>query len=145
LLVRLFSIFKKGKGSQVKGYGDLRGLTIGTDIRGKYFEPFDSDTTLDKFEVPFKIQLFKMLEAGRIDTFAGNEITFDETLKKAGFEKMFEKAPYRVDTKVKGGIVISKKSPFAKDRFKIGEFIRQLLDSGKIMEIELKYDYFSPL
>jgi len=135
--------FRKGAGLKIEKYEDLKNLTIGMIIRVKYFEPFASDATLVKFPLPFELQLFKMLESGRIDTFVGHEITSDESLKEGGFENKFEKALYRVDPKEKGGIVISKKSPYAKDRFKIGAFIQQLFDSGKIKEIEAKYGYSS--
>lgn len=137
--------FRKGTGTKLETHEDLQNLSIGTRVGQKYYKPFSSDTTLNKIKVPYIIQLFKMLEAGRIDTFIGFETSTDENLKRSGFKNKFEKAPYRIHLERKGGIHISKKSSFAKDRVKIGEFIQQLLDSGKLKEIEDNYNYSSSL
>jgi len=135
---RIVFYFLKGNGANVKKYEDLMGLTIGVFIGGRFFEPFDSDKTLNKFEVPFYEQRWKMLKAGRIDTLPANEIVADSNIEKMGYIGLFEKAPYRV---VAGNdyFAISKKSPYAKDRFIFGEVLKQLIDSGKVKEIFKKY------
>jgi len=132
--------FLKGLGSNVREYKDLKGLTIGVLAGSKFYKPFDSDTTLDKYEVPFVDQKYKMLQAGRIDTFVADEFWYDADLKKSEFKDLFEKAPYRV---LSGDYYfsISKKSPYAKDRFKFGEVLKQFIDSGKVKEIFNKHDY----
>jgi len=135
---RVVFYFLKGKGVQVKEYNGLKGLTIGVEIGAKYFEPFDSDATLDKFEVPFQEQRFNMLQLGRIDTFVADEINIDALLKDSEFKDQFEKAPYRVNAG-NDYFAISKKSPYAKDRFKFGEVLKLLIESGNIKEIFKKH------
>jgi len=132
--------FLKGKGSDVKTYNDLNGLTIGVVIGARYFEPFDSDATLDKFQLSVDEQRFKMLQTGRIDTFLDVDVYVDFILKNNEFKGKFEKAPYVVKSK-SGYFGISKKSPYAKDRFKFGEVLKQLIDSGKVKEIHNKYGF----
>jgi len=136
---RMVLYFLKGKGSDVREYKDLTGLTIGVMIGAKYFEPFDSDATLDKFETPgVADQDLKMLKAGRIDALIAEEGAWDQYIKDSEFNGKFEKAPYSVDAG-NDYFVISKKSPYAKDRFKFGEVLKQLIDSGKVKEIFNKY------
>jgi len=133
--------FQKSLGSQLTEYKDLKGLTIGVTIGQKYFEPFDSDSALDKFEMPWvSDQFFKMLKSGRIETFIDNEYFSDRTIKNSRFKDLFEKAPYRV----KAGndyFAISKKSPYFKDRFKFAKVLKQIIESGKVKEIFNKQGY----
>jgi len=135
---RIVFYFLKGRGSEIREYKDLSDLTIGVMVGVKHFEPFNSDVTLDKFVVPFDEQRFKMLQAGRVDTFVGDEITDDILLKESNFKGQFEKSPYRVNAG-NDYYAISKKSPYAKDRFTFGEVLKQLVDSGKVKEIYNKY------
>jgi len=79
-----------------------------------------------------------MLQAGNIDTFLGDEIRSDSSLLQSGFQGQFEKAPYQVPSG-DDYFAISEKSPYAKDRFKFGEVLKQLIDSGKVKEIFSKH------
>jgi len=136
---RIAFYFRKGQGSDVKEHKNLKGLTIGVRIGVKHVEPFDSDTSLDKFEVPIANQMYKMLQAGRIDTFIGNEAQ-DALLKDSEFKDQFEKAPYQLPSG-DDYFTISKKSPYAKDRFKFGKVLKQFIDSGKVKEIYKKFGH----
>ena len=137
---RIAFYFTGGKGVDVRKYKDLKGLRIGVQIGSQYFEPFDSDTTLNKHAaVVDNVQRVKMLILGRIDTLIGDETQIDDLLKESEFKDKLEKAPYRV----RAGndyFAISKKSAYAKDRFKFGEKLKQLIDSGKVKEIYDKHD-----
>jgi len=129
--------FQKGLGSGVREYKDLKGLTIGIIIGIKYFEPFDSDLSLDKFSVTYNEQRHKMLDAGRIDTLITAEIGREADLIGSKYKGLFEKAPYHV----KAGdnyFAISKKSPFTKNKLEFGNVLKQLIDSGKVKEIYTK-------
>jgi len=130
--------FLKGKGSDVKKYSDLKALTIAVGTGSKYFALFDSDATLDKYLVSSTKQRYKMLLAGRIDTFIGDANRYDARLNHSVFKDEFEKAPYRVHAG-NDYFAISKKSPYAKDRFKFGEVLKQLIDSGTVKDIFNKY------
>jgi len=123
----------------IRTYEDLSGLTVGMEIDVKYFEPFDSDSALKKYQVPRQIQLFKMLKSGRIDVFLDYEEIGDATLNASRFKGLFKKAEYRAIRNVVLNIVVPKKSPFAKDRFKIEAVWRQLVESGKVREIYKQY------
>jgi len=124
----------------IKRYDDLSGLKVGTMIGHSYFEPFDSDSSIQKVRVPGAIQLFKMLEAGRIDAIVSPyEDVSDEMISRSRYKTLFKKADYRVERKAAYHIVIPKKSPFSKDKPKIEEVLRQLVESGKVREIYKQY------
>jgi len=134
----VFYIQKKGA-VNIRSYDDLSGLTVGTVIGGIYFEPFNSDPSIHKFEVPDWMQLYKMLETGRIDAYLGLEDLNDVYLNSSRFKGLFKKADYRAETIRSVHIVLPKKSSFTKDRFKIEEVLRQLVESGKVREIYKRY------
>jgi len=135
---RIAFYFLQGLGAKVREYRDLMGLSIAVLRGSAYFEPFDSDLTLNKKSITHHLQRYKMLQAGRIDTFIGNELLFDVLLKQSEFKNQFEKAPYQVSAG-NDYFTMLKKSPYAKDRLKFDEVLKQLIDSGKVKEIFEKY------
>lgn len=128
----------KGKDIKLESYTDLLKLNVGIIFGSVNFEPFDSDGELKKFEVGSTLQLYRMLLGGRIDTFPGHEIMSDYDLAQRDYWGSFEKANYRVEGD-DGYFIFSRKSPLAKDRFKFGEVLKQLIESGKVREIELRH------
>ncbi len=133
-------VFYLQKGApNIEEYDDLLGLTVGILIGSTFFKPFTSDSPIDIVEVPNRVQLLDMLALGRIDAFFGDEYLTDVLLKGKRFRALFKKADYRIKKKAMTHIAISKKSPFAKDRSKVEEVLRQLVELGKVREIYQKY------
>jgi len=134
-------VFYLQKGTaKIESYSDLKGLTVGRALDDEnFYEPFISDPSINMFIAVGDIQLFKMLEAGRIDTVIGDEDSTDGYLNNSHLKDRFRKAAYRVDRNAALHITIPKKSPFAKDRLEIEAVLQQLIKSGKVREIYKKY------
>jgi len=125
----------------LKKFDDLKGLRVGvliTEYAG-YPELLNSDLSIQKSPVKTYIQLFKMLAAGRIDTFVEEEVTVDGSLENTRFSDLFTKADFRIERKSANYIVVPNNSPYAIDRFKIEEVLQQLIESGKVQEIFKQY------
>ena len=121
---------------EIKKYQDLyRFNRIGIERGAKVSPIFDEDTTLMKDEITKLDQLFKMLDQGRLDVVAGNEMVMDHIIKRLGMHGKFQKAHFRFKSVGGEYMVISKKSPHAKRLDEISQVIHNLKKSGKIQEL----------
>ncbi|MES2948565.1 MAG: transporter substrate-binding domain-containing protein [Pseudomonadota bacterium] len=60
-------LVKRGKEDTLKSYEDLRGLTVGAKRGTAYFESFNKDTAIKRFEALDDENLAKMFDARRVD------------------------------------------------------------------------------
>jgi len=132
------AFYLQNSAANIGDYDDLSGLTVGILYGFYYFEPFGSDSSIHKVVVINRTQLFNMLAARRIDTIVGIEVFIDRLLNKSRFINLFKKSDYRVERKSALHIVVPSKSPFSKERLKIEEAWRQLVESGKVRKIYKK-------
>lgn len=58
---------KRGKEDTLKSYDDLRHLAVGAKRGTAYFEPFNKDTSIKRFEAPDDENLAKMFDANRVE------------------------------------------------------------------------------
>jgi len=134
---------QKGKGTLLKKYGDLYSLRVGT-VRGvKFFEQFDNDPKINKFEANNDIQNLKKLKSGRIDVVVGTESYLDYLIAIKGFMKEIDKAAYKYDRHVPVHFAVSKKSPLAEHLPRLGVDARRLAEQGRFEQI-IK-DFFEKL
>lgn len=113
----------KGNEKAIGTYDDLRSLTIGTQIGGKYFARFDSDAAIEKVAVTDTERNIKMLIAGRIDAYVMSEEAGDYRLASFGLSDTIAKAEYRYCKEQNVFMVLSKRSPHAS---RLDEFNREL-------------------
>ena len=58
---------KRGKEDTLKSYDDLLHLAVGAKRGTAYFEPFNKDTSIKRFEAPDDENLAKMFDANRVE------------------------------------------------------------------------------
>ena len=80
--------------TRLDDYEKLRGLRIGYVLESAYFQPFDSDQTLDKVGVSTENQLLQMLVRGRIDVLVGTDCQVDYALLTPELGGRIVKAAY---------------------------------------------------
>lgn len=120
---------------RIRDYADLRGLNIGAVVDSRYFEPFDSDQTLTKFNASSEKLLLRMLEAGHIDALVGSDANVDYQIQSLHLGKMMRKAAYHPDTHNEIHLALSPKSRFAAEHEKIASIVRQMRKDGAIDSI----------
>lgn len=120
----------------VRAYEDLRYLSVGTQLGGRYFPRFDNDTKLEKHPVNNTELNVKMLLAGHIDTFVQTETAGDYRLAKLGFSDTVTKAEYVYRKEQEVYMILSKRSPLAGRLADFNRIVRTLLDQGEYERIK---------
>lgn len=132
--------YKKGNPITITRYADLYAYKDIGVLRGaSYFEKFDRDNRLSKYEVSHQSQLLQLVAAGRIPLMAGYIPTVNYRLFSEGFGDQIRKAVYTYNEPASVYIVISKNSPFAGRLQEFNQIHRRLLESGVIESIKTKY------
>jgi polar amino acid transport system substrate-binding protein len=128
--------YLKEKHYSVNNYEDIYQFTkLGVLNGASYFERFDQDARVKKFEVTSQDQLFPMLLAGRLDAIAGYLPTENYRIIEQGIGSRIERSTYEYHEKALVYMTISKKS-FLSGRLKeINQINQQLLDEGFIARV----------
>lgn len=129
-------IFYIKKGSQVRidRYEDIKKYKIGTKNGAAYFPQFDRDLTIKREPVNDILLNLRKLDQGRIDAAINTEIQMDWEILTNGLEGRFEKSNFRDDSGM-SYLALSKSSPFMRNKEKIAQTIRSLVDSGEMKSI----------
>lgn len=120
-------------------YDDLEGMRVGYVAQSRYFEPFDSDTKLQKYAVPTERQLLELLLAGRVDVMVGTDCQVDYELAEAGLLERVVVAPYRPDAHTRLYLGFSRKSRFVPRIALFDDAMRDLLEKGALKQIRASY------
>ena len=123
----------------IEEYSDLRNLMIGSVVDSRYFEPFDSDTSLEKFEASSETILLRMLTAKRIDAIVGSDSNADFEIRRSHLEGTIIKAPYRSGHHNDIHMVVSRKSPLMARTGQIAKIMQDLIDEGFIDRLHQLY------
>ncbi len=130
---------RAGMASTVRSYGDLAGKTIGQSAASVYFEPYDSDGSLDKLNLQYEEQLLRMLVLGRVDVVVGTEPNIGWDASRLGLSGLVEPALFRPDASTELFIVVSERSPLVARSGEIDAILRRMLASGEIDAIMAAY------
>lgn len=125
------------KDSEIKldEYQDLKSLRIGT-LRGvSYFEQFDNDQSLSKFEVREYQQLIQMLLKSRIDTFMEREESILPWIDQDVYQTQVKLANYQYAKAMGSYIAVSKNSSWHSKLVELKVVAQQLIDSGEMKHI----------
>lgn len=101
---------RKGETTQINGIDDLVGRTVGHIKGASYFREFNTSESIKKMGVANDIQLFKMLDSGRVDFIIGFETARDRQIQLFGFEDQVLKLEYRIE-KLPVYLALSRQSP----------------------------------
>ncbi len=118
---------------EIKQYNDLKKLKIGLERGTRAFEPFDSDSSLDKYEVNKLSQAIKMTRLSRLDTFIGATIPTNYLLLKTNNQNNFKRASFTIKSKkTYAYFTLSKKSKYHKKQHEFNKTLKALKTSGEI-------------
>jgi polar amino acid transport system substrate-binding protein len=127
------------RGSDLKRYEDLQGLTIGL-IRGSaYFGRFDQDRSLAKFAVTREEQLIDMLSRGRLDVILGVGRNLDYLLQRREPASAIRKASLVVPSATPTYIAISRKFPGLDLAPRLGQALLGMTRANRIENIEREF------
>ncbi len=121
---------------QIEHYDDLKDIFIGLERGIKIFEPFDSDSSLNKHEVNKLEQAIKMTRLGRLDTFVGATIHTDYLLLQKNYQTKFKRAKLVItgpDTYAY--FTLSKLSSYQSRIHEFNHTLKSLKQSGEIENI----------
>jgi polar amino acid transport system substrate-binding protein len=123
----------KEKAYSIKKYEDIYQFErVGVLKGASYFERFDKDGLVKKFEVPSQDQLFPMLLAGRLDLMAGYLPTENYWIQVSGLSDKIERSDFEFAEQALVYMTISKKSPFAGRFQEFNQINQDLLKEGFI-------------
>jgi polar amino acid transport system substrate-binding protein len=120
-------------------YADLYGLTLGAVVDSRYFEPFDSDERLEKFEANSEDLLLRMLAAQRVDAMVGSDANADYQIRHTGLGNIIVKAPYRTNTRNDIHLAVSRRSSLMTRVDQIRQIMTDLHDEGFITRVHQEY------
>jgi polar amino acid transport system substrate-binding protein len=124
----------------IDAYEDIYQLeTVGVLRGASYFQQFDQDAKVKKFEVASQDQLFPMLLAGRLDAIAGYMPTENYRLKMEGYGDKIELSTYVYEEQAFVYMTVSKKSPLADIFAQVDRINTRLVAEGFITKIVNQY------
>lgn len=126
---------RKGRGHLIQSYRDLYGPSVGYSLRSAYFEPFDSDSKINKVGFSTEEQLLHTLALGRIEVTIGTDPNISYDILRLGYKDALEPTKYQPAHKTPLYIALSRKSPVMKYSHEIGQALRRLKDNGTINKI----------
>ena len=127
--VKVFYV-NKGDEARFQTFDDLQKSTVGILRKAKYFEEFDSDDGITKYEVSDEVLGFKMLQLNRIDAFLTTEEVGDYILEQNDLTDLFSKAEYKYNQEVKVYFALSKKSSLATRLTDFSSWTKELSENG---------------
>ena len=131
---------RKGDASSITKYEDLYNLTIGTNIKSKYFSRFDNDELIKKEETSsFKQNILKLL-AGRVDAVIYSDGYGYLVLKEMKATEKVVPAEYHFEKNNPVYLGISRKSYLMKHLDIVEPVINSMIRNGEI-EIIIKNYY----
>jgi len=130
---------QKGRGKHVQTYEDLYKFTIGY-LRGSvYFEAFDSDTKLLKYDVTSEAQLVNMLAMGRLDIIIGSNPHLTLEIKKNNVKDKVMQTQYIPEKSTDIYFGLSRKHNNTILQGKIDTYLNQIISNGELNRILEKY------
>ncbi len=130
---------RKGESDILKSYDDLYKLRVGHVFESHYFDPFNTDTAIQKVDVAMEQRLLPMLSSNRIDTYVGTDPNASYEVLTKGFKSKLEKATYSPNVEVPLYFAVSRKSKHLALLSKIGQAIQDMHDDGTMARIHDKY------
>ncbi|WP_429119948.1 substrate-binding periplasmic protein [Aeromonas allosaccharophila] len=124
--------------ARIHQYRDLQGVKVGYVLNSAYFEPFNSDSRLDKHGVPTEEQLLRMVQRGHLPLMIGTDCQVDYALSQGNANRV-SKADYRPASPVTLYLGMSKHSPHQSLRHPLLVALQNLVASGEISVMAKRY------
>lgn len=126
---------QKRKGMLIKSYEDLYGPSVGYSLNSAYFEPFNSDSKINKVGLSKEEQLLQVLALGRIDIIIGTDPNISYDVARLGYRDVLEPTTYKPPNKTELFIALSRKSPAIAFSQNIEQVLRRFMADGTINKI----------
>ena len=128
-------LVKRGKEDSLKSYDDLLSLRVGAKRGTAYFEQFNKDTSIKRFEAPDDENLAKMFDANRIDVLI--------VLDRPAIEKVLNElnivgyawAPYREPVQLGIYFGMSRASRHYASAEALSNALKAMAKSGRVNDI----------
>jgi polar amino acid transport system substrate-binding protein len=130
---------KPSRAMEINTYGQLKGLKIGYVQGSAYFEPFDSDTSLNKVAVNSEKQLLEMLKRGRIQLLIGTDCQVDYELRDTAWRQVAAKAAYRPESPTHLYLGFSRKRLNPQTFDALSAALQQLREEGWVTQAAERY------
>ncbi|MBN2658373.1 MAG: transporter substrate-binding domain-containing protein [Spirochaetales bacterium] len=130
---------QSGKGSSVVNYGDLAGKVIGMSRHSAYFEPYNSDNTLNKYFLDSEQKILDMLVLGRLDLGIGTNPNMAYDISVSGYQDKLELVFYKPPVATKLYLAMSKKSGGIPMLDEFSEALSDMTGDGTMESILEKY------
>lgn len=130
---------QKGRAGRVRSYEDLIGPSVGYSLNSAYFEPFNSDSRINKIGISTEIQLLHMLALKRIDITIGTDPNIFYDIARLGYRNVLEPTVWQPSVKTELYIALSRKSPIMAFSRQIEETLKRLLTDGTVDRILQDY------
>lgn len=130
---------RRGEAGRLSRYEDLYNLRVGAVVASHYFERFNEDDQLEKFEVASEELLLSMLAAGRIDAYVGTNPNAAYDIMRRGYKDEIVEAEYSPGTEVPIYFAISRKSDHLDLLPAVDQAIRDIHADGTMKTILDKY------
>ncbi len=121
----------KGSGGNYRELRDFESKTVGVIRGAEYFDAFQDNTHIKKYEVSHEMQGLRMVRAGRLDAFILTRETGDYLLSRnPELAKAIEKAHWAYDKKMEVYFAVSRKSELYLKRHILEGKLREMVNSG---------------
>jgi polar amino acid transport system substrate-binding protein len=127
------------RGTDLRRYEDLQGLTIGLIRGGAYFDRFDQDHALTKFAVTREDQLLEMLSRGRLDVVVGIGRNLDYLIQRRDPQAVIRRTSLVVPTVAPTYIALSRKSSTLDLAARLGQSLLTMTKARRIEIIEREF------
>lgn len=130
---------RTGQTGLISTYEDLRDHTVGMVRGSHYFDPFNKDESVRKYQAPTEAALLPMLAGERLSVIVGTNPNLDYQILKAGYKGQFEAAQYDPQQEVPIYFALSRKSPLQGYKRKIAAVFDEMHADGTLEMIYSKY------
>lgn len=120
-------------------YDDLGRYVLGITRGSAYYEPFDSDTRLNKQEAPDEGQLFRMLLGRRFDFLVGSDVQVDYEIVMRGLQKDVVKSGYQPNKTTALYFGVSRRSRFLMRVPELERVLEGMLADGSVATLVDRY------
>ncbi|HUW71284.1 MAG TPA: transporter substrate-binding domain-containing protein [bacterium] len=127
------------RAGSVNSYDDLKGKVIGQSIDSFYFEPYNSDKSLEKLDLPTEKQVLLMLSLGRIELGIGTEPNISYDVSVLGYRSKLVRVNWIPPAHTDLFFAFSRKSSAVSLVPRVDAALKRLLADGTIDDIASKY------
>lgn len=130
---------QKGKAGLLRSYADLAGRSIGYSLNSAYFEPFNSDTKLEKVGLATEEQILKVLSLGRTELAIGTDPNMSYDVGRLGYRDLLEKTAWQPPQKTELFLALSRRSAASSLVDALDKALRSMVAEGAIEKIMGRY------